>query len=732
MRVDFELSMLDLHQNFFLFVGLNALVFSTANTVIWRYFADEMRDVFDWVIMMFLVMCTEILFVLGLVGFLGQLNVLWVSVGVGMCFLLGGVKVPMKKKGPFSLGGFEAWRCLRNLTKRQDVLKGQEWIFAVFGFLILFGVVELFNAFVQYPWEYDTLAYHMPMVVEWLQSGSLWEIFYAVWGGPLGYYPGHHELLVTWFVLPFGTDLLANLLNFGVVGVTLVVLYKILKEVGVDDFLAWLAGALVMVMPIFLRQIGTGQVDLLMALGVVLGWYLMLRSFKRRDGLLLIPLLMDFALLLGTKYLSILYIIPLLVVFLLFFKTWYKQTKWWWAWTLFFLGWLGSMWYWRNLVITGNPIFPAGVSFGGWTLFEGYAGLTDRIQELSLWHRITESGEWSLWVKAMIKETGWHMYLVVGAYVILVVELIYKLFFSRLQRGEGRIYTLMLFFLPAYWYLYFIAPYTASMMEHNVRYAMPWLMLAMIMVMYTVYKSGVLRKVFVMGLLGLLWWQFLQVVFSQRIGLQLFFEPQFVYQHGVLFLSMIGVIALFMAFIELWRRQSLLRFFMIVVCVLASYGFLVMTDVVRADMRQVSWEHKYGFPLMKAYEWLDDNASDDAVVANTLNPLYYPLYGSELTRKVRYININDCGDCDYYEYHSKRMTLRENPSYAAWRANLEDAEVDYLVVGYSIAAGLESVTPHEVLWLEEHADEFEKVFGVEGASIYELKDAEDAQDSDHE
>lgn len=714
--------MLELCQNFLVFVGLNGLVFSTVNTVIWRYFADEMRDVFDWMILMFLLVCTEILLVLGVVGFFGFLNVPVVVLGVGGLFLLGGVRVPFVKKGPFTLGGFEAWRCLRNLVKRQDVLKGQEWIFAVFGFLILFGVVELFNAFVQYPWEYDTLAYHMPMVVEWIQTGSLWEIFYAVWGGPLGYYPGHHELLVTWFVLPFGTDLLANLLNFGVVGVMLVVMYKILKETGVDDFLAWLAGALVMVMPIFLRQVGTGQVDLLMAFGVVTGWYLMLRSFKRNDGLLLIPLLADFALLLGTKYLSILYIIPLLVVFLMLYKSWHKQTKWWWMWTLFFLGWIGSMWYWRNLVITGNPIFPASVTIGEWTLFQGYAGLTDRIQELSLWHRITESGEWSSWVKAMIKETGWHMYLVAGAYVILVVELIYKLFFSRFKRGEGRIYTLMLFFLPAYWYLYFIAPYTASMMEHNVRYAMPWLILAMIMVIYTVCKSGVLRKFFIMGLLGLLWWQFLQVVFTQRIGFQLFFEPQFVYQQGPLFLGMIGVIGLSFLFVELWRRQSVLRFGVVILLFLSSFGFLTMTQRVREDMRYESWQHKYGFPLMKAYEWLDNHAPEDAVIANTMNPLYYPLYGPHLSRKVRYININSCEKCDYFGYHSKGISLRDGPDYVAWRQNLMNAGVDYLVVGYSIATGLESVKPHEVLWLQEYAEEFEEVFEIEEVGVYKLKE----------
>lgn len=710
----------ELLSSFLIFVGLQFLLFSTANTLVWRYFEAEIRDVFDWLILFFLFVVSEVLVVLGVIGFLGLLHLQAVIAGTVICFLLGAVKWPFLGHR-FQLGVFGAWNKLRQHFFRQEKIEGGDWIWGIFGFLVLFGAIELFNAFVQYPWEYDTIAYHMPIVVEWLQAESLWKIFYAVWGGPLGYYPSNHELLLSWLILPFGNDYLANLLNFPIIGVMVVVIYKILREMNVDAFLAWMAGALVMVMPIFLRQFGTGQVDLLMALGVLISWYCFLRTHKRRDGLLLIPLLLNMAIMLGTKYLSIIYIIPIVVVFFFLHQSWRKTHLRWWLWFFLILGTLGSMWYWRNLILTGNPIFPASVHLGNWTLFEGYMGLTERIQELSMWHRVTQSGEWGDWLQAMIQETGWHMYLVVFAYALLVIEMVYKLLFSAMKRGEGKIYTLMLFFLPAYWYLYFTAPYTASMMEHNVRYAMPWLMLSMLMVVYVVYKLGAAKKAFVIGLMGVIWWQFLTEVVAQRTGDQMFLDFTYVSRHQLLFFLLFLVLLGGFLFFESWRRRQWWRYAAGFISLVLTYSFLAQVIPVRAELRSESWQQKYSFPIMKAHTWIDEHVPEDAVIANSLNPLYYPLYGKKLRRKVGYVNINDCDSCDYFGYHEKGMTLRDNPDYQSWKRNLQQRGVDYLVLGYSIRDGLEGVYPFELDWVKEYPEDFEMVFEEGGVFVYKTK-----------
>jgi hypothetical protein len=698
---------------------LNLLLFLTVNTVIWRFFEDELRDIYDWLLLFFVFSVGEILLVMGVIGLMGQLHLFALSTGTVLCFGLGALKIPFLGK-KFRLGAFGAMKKLRQLIFRHERPEGYDWVWGIFGFLVLFGAFELFHAFIHAPWEYDTIAYHMPIIVEWMQSGSLWDVFYAVWGGPLGYYPSNHELLLMWGVLPFGNDYLVNTANFLFIGVMLVVMYKILKEMGVRDFLAWLAGALVMVMPIFLRQVGTGQVDLLMALGIVLTWYYFLRTFLRKDGLLLMPVLLVMALTLGTKYLAIIYSVPIVVVFFFLWQYWRKGSRWWFLWFLFVMGTLGSIWYWRNLFLTGNPIFPAEVAIGETVLFQGYSGLTERIQQLSLWSRITESGELSTWLAAMVKETGWHLYLVIGAYVILVFEVFYKLFFSQMKRGEGKIYTLMLFFLPTYWYLYFIAPYTASMMEHNVRYAMPWLMLSMIMVVYVVYKLGSARKAFVMALMGVLWWQFLTLVPAQRLGEQPFLEfsyvREFPWHFGLLFVVLIAVFCWF----DAWRRQRWWRGLAMVLMVLIGFIFFDQSVSLREQIRHQVWQQKYAFPIMGAYEWLDANVDDDAVVANSLNPLYYPLYGPELKRRVRYVNINGCTDCDYFSYQQEGITVRDEADAEDWLRNLEVYGAEYVLLAYSIKTGLEDVEPYELEWVEQYPERFEKLFTAEGVGVYKF------------
>lgn len=710
----------DLLSSFLIFVGLHFLLFLTVNTVVWRYFEDEIRDVSDWVMLMFIFAVSEILLILGVIGFVGQLNLAAVVIGTGVCFLLGGVR--FRFLGPlFYLGSREALSKLRHLFFRSSG-HGKEWLLAVFAFLILYGGIELFNAFLQYPWEYDTIAYHLPIAIEWLKSQSLWTIFYAVFGGPLGYYPAHHELLTTWFMLPFQNDYLANIPNFGIAFVSVITLIKFLKELEIDDFLSALGAALLLVMPIFLRQIGTSQVDFMVALSVLMSFYFLLRTFKRKDGVLLFPVLLSAAALLGTKYSALMYILPIIAVFFLLARYWSRSSRWWFVWFFLILGTIGSMWYWRNFALTGNPVFPAEVKFGETVIFSGYQDFSERIEKLSLWSKFSDSDKFLQWLYVMKEETGWHLYLVILAYAVLILELILKLYFSTLKKGEGKLFTLMLFFLPVYWYLYVITPYTASMMIHNVRYAMPWLMLSIILVMVVVAKLPVLKKPITIGLLGLLLWQFLNLMGATRLGLQKFLDTSLISAYPWVFLLFLITIAFGFLFFELWRKKSRLRVIPLVLFTLVGFLFFEEATVARSETRHVLWQRKYQFPLMKTYEWLDKNVPQDAVIANTLNPLYYPLYGEGLGRKVGYVNINNCSGCDYFDYQNRGTTngLRDQPSYPAWRKNLSDFGAQYLVIGYSISEGLEKVTPVEQQWVKEHPEEFALEFNSGDASVYRV------------
>jgi 4-amino-4-deoxy-L-arabinose transferase-like glycosyltransferase len=646
---------------FLVYVLLHFFALSTANVLVWRVAESEMRDLFDWVLMVSVFFMGEILMVLFVLGFLNLLTLPWVFAVVLGLYL-----------GSYFFGRqINVWEKVRYLIYKAGGEWKHEGTIGVFGFLVLYSGAEFFNSLVQFPWEYDTISYHMPIVIEWLQTGSLWTIFYAVWGGPLGYYPTNHELFVLWQLLPFGADYLANVVNFGVMFGLILVVYKILREMKVSKFLSWLAGALVMIMPVFLRQVGTGQVDLFMTFGIMLVLYYLFRSFKRNDGTLMHPLLISFALMLGTKYLSIVYIIPLAVLYFLLYKNWRHESKRWIYWSVFWVGIVGSLWYWRNLILASNPIFPAQLDLLGVTLFEGYHGLMERIQGLSLWVKIQQPGGWSEWFAAMYKEAGPQVYLVIGAYVLLLFEYFNKILFHRLERGEGRIFTIMLFLVPAYWYLYFIAPYTASMMEQNVRYAMPLLTMAMVMVVYAVEKLEHFKKVLVVGLVGLVWWEFLGLVVSDRAGTQRFMDIMWIDEYQSAFWMMILVVVFLVLFFEVWRRKSMTRYVILLIAFLMSFSFFEKTTEIRDEIRHVSWQRQYeAFPIFEAYEFLDRAAANrkaetgkPMIVANTLNPVYYPLYGPRIDRHVRYVNVNECEDCNYYDYHRQKRGVRSEPNY---------------------------------------------------------------------
>ncbi|MFH1300953.1 MAG: hypothetical protein ABIK07_07800, partial [Planctomycetota bacterium] len=52
-----------------------------------------------------------------------------------------------------------------------------------------------------FPRDWDTLMYHLPLINEWLQTNSL-----AAPGSPVWYNPGNYELLGLWIVAPFSGD----------------------------------------------------------------------------------------------------------------------------------------------------------------------------------------------------------------------------------------------------------------------------------------------------------------------------------------------------------------------------------------------------------------------------------------------------------------------------------------------------------------------------------------------
>jgi len=233
-----------------------------------------------------------------------------------------------------------------------------------------------------------------------------------------------------------------------------------------------------------------------------------------------------------------------------------------------------------------------------------------------------------------------------------------------------------------------------------------------------VYKLGTARKAFVIALMGIVWWQFLTLVPAQRLGAQPFLEFRYVYQYPWHFFLLFAAMVFFLLWFDAWRRRYWWRYVALVLTITMAFGFFQQATMIRSEIRASAWQHKYAFPIMKVYEWLDAHVEADATIANSLNPLYYPLYGEALQRRVRYVNINACGECDYYSYQQQNMTVRDGADADAWIDNLSAYEADYVVLGYSIKSGLEGVRPYELEWVDQYPQHFELLFEAEEVFVY--------------
>ncbi|MCI0637897.1 MAG: hypothetical protein L0Y72_11710 [Gemmataceae bacterium] len=76
---------------------------------------------------------------------------------------------------------------------------------AVFAFWLSHSIV---NGVMQFPTDWDTLNYHLPMIVQWIHAQSLYAPDCFHWS-----YPGNNELLGFWLVAPFSGDFFIGLNN---------------------------------------------------------------------------------------------------------------------------------------------------------------------------------------------------------------------------------------------------------------------------------------------------------------------------------------------------------------------------------------------------------------------------------------------------------------------------------------------------------------------------------------
>jgi hypothetical protein len=494
------------------------------------------------------------------------------------------------------------------------------------------------------PVNFDSLAYHLPMIADWVREGGLLSRPEL---GQVNYYSFHWEVFAALNVALLGGDAFVawpNVLAWIMVGI---LAFSLGRRLGATDASALVAAALVLATPELLRRAVAIQPDMPMAMaflavllfgGIASGrrhrWAfaasLGLLAGVKTSGLIYAGLACTI-LLLDARLRGVSFVRPArrhlapaaLAVFLIGF------------------------WSIRNVLAVGNPLGLVEIALGGWTLLEGRldAELLRRGTLAATFH-FGDAEHWKIFWRAMIHSMAWPLVALlllacVGAvrrasvattvWAILAVLSFIAYFYSPFSADNGE-------------RGYLLTPW----LQTNVRFAFCFLVALAPLAALGIDALGRFVKILVaLMALGYLGWGCVDVVL-----------PRYPILLGCVLMTAFATV-----FVQLPQRRSVLLPGAVLLMSL-FVGFSYSARNARHASRHIS----YG----SAYEYLQRHFDDRVSVGYAMTQQRYPWVGPRLQRRV--VSAVPRGD-----------------DAAAWFEQLERDSIDVLMVGTTSSA--EAATP---------------------------------------
>ncbi len=531
----------------------------------------------------------------------------------------------------------------------------------------------------------DSLWYHLPLAAHIADTGSVTTLLYT---DPLylnWFYPQVSELLHAGGILLFGNDFLSPMLNMAWLGLALFAGWCIGRPYGTGPVGLAAVASVMAANLLFSRQPGNANNDVV-AIALFLSSVAVLLNVRwpqRRgsgdeaqgsgppSGALLVAGLAS-GLALGTKLTVVPPVLALTVGVVWISGAGYRlraATEW--------IGALvvgGGYWYWRNLVVSGNP-FPW-QDIGPIHHAEALQGR----HPYSIAHYATDTSVWGRYFTPALNERLgelWPAYLALA--VIAVVLVLWR--GGRMERMLG-----IVALLAAIAYL--LTPLGASGPEGmpigfrlNIRYLAPGLVLAMTLLAVPpsfageqrVWRLGTRAQVWRYGALGV--FAILILVSAGALGS---IDTGRIPGTVALALAVIGVPLLL---VLLSRRGlspvPLAGIGLAAVVVLAVFGRMAQAHYL--DERYSSTAA--GYPkteqpaielnqgLGTAYDWAKGTRDQKVALSGTMGALFqYPLWGGDSSNSVTYIGR-----------HGPRGSFDEIQECPEWIGTLNDGDYDYVV-----------------------------------------------------
>lgn len=234
-------------------------------------------------------------------------------------------------------------------------------------------------------YDYDVLTYHLFFPANWVQNSAI-SIVPTWFGDPApAYAPSATEVFYAWLMLPLSSDLAARGGQWPFWILLIMAFGGLLRELRVVRSVRLIACTAVALIPTIASQAATAMVDVALAAHMLCVALFALRMRRASTPENVVGLSLAIGLMLGTKFLAIAYLAALspLVAWAVVSalrsrsparKTQIRNNRMACIFAMLIAAWVGGYWYVRNLVVTGNPVYPLAVRIGGVEWFGGAYG----------------------------------------------------------------------------------------------------------------------------------------------------------------------------------------------------------------------------------------------------------------------------------------------------------------------------------------------------------------------
>jgi hypothetical protein len=335
----------------------------------------------------------------------------------------------------------------------------------------------------------DTLGFHLPGVIRFIQTGTLWHTAQYLPSQAQANYPQYGDLLLLAAVLPWHSVALVRYVDPLLLAVTALAVYAIARELRAPTASAVLASAaLLAIRPVLGPALPDVMTDPAFLAGFGAGVLFLMRHWRtgRRAELVLCAVGLGIAL--GTKWYGLTDVPALVAIWLIAGLVSGRRRD-----AMFkdagvlvaVVALAGGVWMLRNLILTGNPVFDYKLSILGATIFPAPPATVRSSIGFSLAHYLGEPSVLRRYVWPVFRED----FGLAGAAIVVGAAAAAGLSLIDRQRLRPRQFSARLALLAlaslALAVVYVITPYSAQgvrgapvMVAANTRYAAPALLLA--------------------------------------------------------------------------------------------------------------------------------------------------------------------------------------------------------------------------------------------------------------